>query len=323
MPDEAPSVNTNITHPTSILVEPILNRFQQELSISGYSDRTREMYLHYVKNFLTHVNKDPLSCSREDLVSFMAQKHESGVGSATLALIHAALKYFFHEHLKHNIVEDIKIPKKAKALPTVLSKEEMQALLKALPAGKPRLMGEFLYSSGLRVSEACDMKLSNLNLIENYAKVVEGKGNKDRIVILSKDWVHEIKKHLRKRKTFSEFLFAKKNGTPISPDSVQRWIKEAALKAGIQKQVTPHKLRHSFATHLLENGENIRTIQELLGHANLNTTQVYTHVATEQLKKVQSPLDALRTKKEAPKPESIVKAFPNLGLDKPEEPNST
>lgn len=304
-------------------IDPVLNRFAQELSISGYSDRTQEMYLHYVKNFLTYVKKEPKNCVREDVVAFMAYKHESGAGSATLSLIHAALKYFFHEHLKQNIVEDIKIPKKAKKLPVVLTRDEIKDLMKALPAGKPRLMGEFLYSTGCRVSEACDMKLSDVNFIEGFAKVVEGKGNKDRIIILSKDWIHEMKKLLRKRKTFSEFLFAKKNGTPFSPDSVQRWIKEATLKAGIQKQVSPHKLRHSFGTHLLENGENIRTIQELLGHASLNTTQVYTHVATEQLKKVQSPLDALRAKKASVVHEPIAKVFPNLGLDLPDEEEKT
>ena len=189
--------------------------------------------------------------------------------------------------------EDIKIPKKAKKLPVILTRDEVKALIGAAKLGRNRLIVEFLYSSGVRVSELTKLKIEDINLKEKIAKVVGGKGNKDRIIILSDKWVKKIKKYLDKRKIKNPWLFSKKNGKPLSVDTIQRIIKEAAQKAGIQKEVTPHKLRHSFATHLLEAGENIRKIQELLGHSSLNTTQIYTHVSVDQLKKVVSPLDKL------------------------------
>ena len=192
-----------------------------------------------------------------------------------------------------DVVDDIKNPKKGKKLPTVLTKEEVRALIKAGKVGRDRLIIEFLYSSGCRVSEAVSMKITDLNLKERLAKVRGGKGNKDRIIVLSQKWISSLKRYLKRRKIPSEYIFSKKNGKPISVDTIQRIIRDSTEKAGIPKKVTPHALRHSFATHLLDNGENIRKIQELLGHSNLNTTQIYTKVSVEGLKKVKSPLDNL------------------------------
>ena len=232
----------------------LLERFRQELVIGGYSARTTKMYCLYLRSFLLQVQKKVSEIGRQDIISS---------------------------------------PKKAKTLPTVLTKPEVKALIKAAGKKNRRLIIELLYSSGLRVSEAVKLKTEDLNLKERTARVKGGKGNKDRTVILSKFWIKKFKKSLSKRKTKSPFVFAKKNGMPISTDSVQRLVKKAAKKAGIQKEVTPHTLRHSHATHLLEAGENIRTIQELLGHSSLATTQIYTHVSVESLKKVKSPLDRL------------------------------
>lgn len=270
-----------------------LTKFKQELIISGYSPRTLKMYLLYVESFLDAIQKHPLEITRDDLVGFLANKKEHGASNATLALIHAAMKFFFKKCYKSSVVDEIQIPKKSKHLPTVLTKQEMKELLKASKKGRNRLLLQFLYSSGVRVSESVGMLLENVNFKERIATVKSGKGDKDRIIILSKNWCKFAKKNIEKRKTKSQFLFSKKNGKSITSDTVQRMVRRAAKKAGIAKVVTPHVLRHSFATHLLEAGENIRKIQELLGHANLNTTQIYTHVSTEELKKVVSPLDNL------------------------------
>lgn len=270
-----------------------LNKFRQELIISGYSPRTLKMYLLYVESLLKAIQKAPQEITRDDLVGFLASKKEAGVSNATLALIHAAMKFFFKKCYKSTVVDEIQIPKKSKHLPTVLTKQEMKDLLKATKKGRNRLLLQFVYSSGVRVGESVEMLLENVNFKERIAKVKSGKGDKDRIIILSKNWCKLAKKYVEKRKIKSPYLFSKKNGKPISSDTVQRMVRRAAKKAGISKSVTPHVLRHSFATHLLEAGENIRKIQELLGHANLNTTQIYTHVSTEELKKVTSPLDRL------------------------------
>jgi integrase/recombinase XerD len=207
--------------------------------------------------------------------------------------VHSALKFFFEIVLKKKVLDEIKLPKKEKKLPTILTPKEIKALIKSAKAGRDRTIIELLYSTGIRVSECSKMKVIHLDLNEKMARVESGKGKKDRIIILSKKWIHNLKKYLKRKKVQSEFVFSKKNGKPITPDTIERMVKKYAIKAGIQKKVTPHVLRHSFATHLLESGENIRRIQELLGHSNLSTTQIYTFVSTEELKKVQSPLDKL------------------------------
>ncbi|HLC80086.1 MAG TPA: site-specific tyrosine recombinase/integron integrase [archaeon] len=274
-------------------VKPWVEKLKQELVIAGYSERTVNMYTIFVRDFLEFANKEPQKIERGDIVGFLAKMKEKGNSNATLALAHAAFRYFFKEYLKMSVLDDIKIPKKSKALPVVLTKDEVRDLLKAVKIGRNRLLLQFIYSSGVRVSEAVNMLAENVNLKERIGRVKSGKGNKDRVIILSKNWCRLAKKYLERKKVKSPFLFSKKNGKSLSPDTVQRIVRNATQAAGIQKEITPHALRHSFATHLLEAGENIRNIQELLGHSNLSTTQIYTHVSTEQLKKVNSPLDNL------------------------------
>jgi len=276
---------------------PELKKFKQELLVAGYSAQTIKMYETYARLFFEFAKKPAEQVERGDIISFIAEmKEKHNASNATMALALSALKFFFHTFLHRKIIEDIKVPKKAKKLPVVLTKEELKALFKATKHGRNRLILEFLYSTGCRVSEASKLKVDDLELEEGIARVKGGKGNKDRIIVLSKQWISDIKRYLKKKKKKSEFVFSKKNAKPISSDSIQRIVKEAAEKAGITKDVTPHKLRHSFATHLLENGENIRKIQELLGHSNLSTTQIYTQVTTAELKKVTSPLDAMGKK---------------------------
>ena len=287
---------------TVVLQNPWLKRMEQELLIAGYSDQTTKMYTLYVEDFLAHARKGPLECAREDIVSYMALlKQERHVANSTLGLVLAALKYFFHGVLHHKIAEDIKTPKKAKTLPSVLTREEVRSLFKAVSNRRDRLMLEFLYSTGCRVSECVKLKVDDLDFLEGIARVRGGKGNKDRIVVLSKKWTVEIKKYLNRKKVKSAFVFSKKNGKPLTTDLVERVVRAAKETAHIAKEVTPHTLRHSFATHLLESGESIRKIQELLGHASLNTTQIYAHVSLQELKKVESPLDRLKAPKEAKK----------------------
>ncbi|PIN85521.1 MAG: recombinase XerC [Candidatus Diapherotrites archaeon CG11_big_fil_rev_8_21_14_0_20_37_9] len=274
-------------------INPHIKRFKQELIISGYSQKTIKMYCLYLQELLNYLKKEPIQINREDVVGYLAEKKGNGASNATLALIHASLKFFFHTILKLKIIDEIKTPKKNKHLPTVLTKDEMKELLKATKKGRNRLLLQFIYSSGVRVSEAANMKLEEINFKEKIGKVKSGKGDKDRIIILSKNWCKLAKNYVDRKKVKSPWLFSKKNGKKLSSDSIQRMVRKATKKAGITKIVTPHTLRHSFATHLLEAGVNIRNIQELLGHASLNTTQIYTHVSTEQLKKVESPFDKL------------------------------
>lgn len=271
----------------------ILKRFKEELVVAGYSARTIEMYLCYVEELFDFVQKPPARIGRADIISFLAKKKAENVKGTTMALVYAALKFFFHSHLKLNIMDDIKRPKKGKKLPVVMTKEEVKAIITAAPRKRDKLILKLLYSSGLRVSEIVNLKIRDLDLGEKTATVRGGKGNKDRLIILSESWIDEIKEYFSKRCYQSEYVFSKGNGMPLSVDTVQRIVRESRERAGIKKNITPHSFRHSFATHLLEAGENIRKIQELLGHSNLSTTQIYTKVSTDELKKVKSPLDSL------------------------------
>jgi len=224
--------------------KPFVEKFRQELVIAGYSERTIKMYLLYVEALLASANKDPTKIERSDIVSFLAKKKEKGSANTTLGLVHAALTFFFKNYLKMPIMEEITTPKKAKHLPVVLTKDEVRDLLKATKLGRNRLILQFIYSSGVRVSEAVNMKADEINLKERMGKVKSGKGDKDRIIILSKNWCRLAKKYLDRKKVKSPFLFSKKNGKQLTPDTVQRIVRDAAEKAGIQKEVTPHTLRH-------------------------------------------------------------------------------
>lgn len=269
----------------------IVTPFKQELMVTGYSQRTTKMYVLYVQKFFEYCQKHPEAVTKHDVVGFLAQAREKNVSNATLALMHASLKFFFEQHLNQKLIDDVKIPKKAKKLPSVLSIAELKEVFSFTKPGRNRLCLQFIYSTGCRVSEAVKMKIHDLDMENGTASVRGGKGNKDRVVVLSQKWITEIKKYFKRKKVPSEFVFSKKNGKSISTDTVERIIRHAAKEAGITKRVTPHVLRHSFATHLLDSGENIRKIQVLLGHSNLSTTAIYTHVSKEELKKVQSPLD--------------------------------
>lgn len=283
--------NTPATNPFHIQHTKILTQFKQELMVTGYSPRTTKMYLIYVQKLLEQTPKLPMDMDKQDIVSFLATAREKNVSNATLSLMHSALKFFFQQHIGKKIIDDVKIPKKGKKLPSVLTINELKEIFKHTKVGRNRLLLQFIYSTGVRVSEAVKMRVEELDFENATANVKSGKGNKDRVVVLSQKWITFIKKYLNRKKIQSEFVFSKKNGKPLSTDTVERIIRHAAKDAGITKRVTPHVLRHSFATHLLDSGENIRKIQILLGHANLSTTSIYTHVSKEELRKVQSPLD--------------------------------
>lgn len=215
---------------------------------------------------------------------------ERNVSAKSIILIKAALKFFYDEVLRKNIV-NIKSPKVSQKLPIVLTKEEVKKLINSVKNEKHRLMIALLYSSGLRLSELVNLKVGDIELEERIGWVRSGKGAKDRLFIIPNVLVEDLKKHIRQKEE-TDYIFEGHQGL-MSPRNVQKIVSLATKNAGINKPVHVHTLRHTFATHLLESGEDIRKIQELLGHANLSTTQIYTHVSTEELKKIKNPLDSL------------------------------
>ena len=289
-----------------------LEKLELELRLRGFSQKTIDSYIFHNKKFLefTRLQKkanfqtsltekgnqrQPENITREDIKTYLAYLiSEKKQSPSSVNLVLCALKFFYEGVLEKDIFKKIKTPKQEKKIPMVLTKEEIFAMINSIKNKKHKLLIELLYSSGLRVSEAVALKTENINLDERIAKIVAGKGKKDRLVILSRNLSKNLKKYLDKRKFESQYVFPtqKNKKEHLSIRQAQKIVNKAAKKAGIKKRVFCHALRSSFATHLLEAGTDIRIIQELLGHTNLQTTQRYTKVSTEQLKKVKSPLDS-------------------------------
>jgi len=271
-------------------MEEFLKGLEAELKLRAFSQNTVAAYMLWNEKFLNFVGKNPNDIVEDDIKDFIVQKMSEGVSPKTVILMRAALKFFYDGMLKKNIV-NIKSPKVSQSLPTVLTKEEIKKLIDATGNKTHKLMIMFLYSSGIRLSELVNLKVGNLELEQAMGWVRSGKGAKDRLFVISKNLAEELK-IFAAAKGRDDFLFQGRNGRMTSRN-VQKIVASSAKKAGISKNVHPHTLRHSLATHLLEDGTDIRKIQILLGHSNLSTTQIYTHVSMEELKKIKNPLDVL------------------------------
>ena len=265
-----------------------IDKLQTELKLRGFSPLTTRNYSFFVEKFLKSCGKESGFVDQEDAKKYLASLYDSK-SKNTIMLAAASLKFFFQEVIKKEF-NDVRIPKKDKKLPEVLTKEEVLKLINGAETRKSRLILSLLYSSGLRVSELVHLKPSDISFSENTGWVRGGKGSKDRMFILSNGLGTELQEYLKKHKECG-YLFSQDK--PLTTRNVQKIVKHVRLRAGMQKRVTPHTLRHSFATHLLEAGTDIRMIQALLGHSSLNTTQLYTHISSTEMRKIVNPLDML------------------------------
>ena len=272
-------------------VKEVVQKIEIELKIQGKSPRTQKMYTFFNRNFLEFIKKDPDSITEDDIKAYFAYLlSEKKNDPASVALARSSLKFFYDDILKKKLLVGIKTPKKVRRIPEVLSKEEIKRLIDNSGSLRNKILVEFLYSSGLRVSELAKLKVRDINLEEKTGLLKEGKGGKDRFFILSEVLVKDLREYLKNNK--SEYLLPSSNSS-ITTRSIQKAIQRIAKRANIQRKVYPHLLRHTFATHLLESGVDIRHIQELLAHSSLQTTQFYVQVSTKELKKIKSPLDNL------------------------------
>lgn len=268
-----------------------LERLETELKISKSSPHTIKNYVRANREFLNFIKKPPENVVEDDVKKYLAEISDRS--SMSLIVFLSAIKYAFQNILKKDPTIAIKRPKREKRLPTVLTKDEVKTLLHTIENKKSKLMISLIYACGFRVSELVNLKISDLDFSDNIGHVTQGKGKKDRIFNIPAFLKKSLEKRARiQTENNEEYLFTGPNGK-LSDRNIQKMIKKYAKKAGLTKDVHPHTLRHSFATHLLENNIDIRKIQELLGHSDLSTTQIYTHVSTAELKKVKSPIDNL------------------------------
>ncbi len=267
-----------------------VDTLKSELKLRGFSPLTVRNYSFFAEKFLQRIQKNPSEVTQDDAKLYLSELFDTK-SKNTIMLAAAALKFYYQEVLKKDFGE-VRIPKKEKRLPEVLSKDEVRRLLESCDTTKSRLIVSLLYSAGLRVSELVNLKVSDVNFQEHTGWVRRGKGAKDRLFTLSSVLGQDLQAYLSGREHI--YIFSKSE--PLTTRNIQKIIFGLRKRAGIQKKITPHTLRHSYATHLLEQGTDIRVIQALLGHSNLNTTQLYTHINSDQLKKVQNPFDVLMQK---------------------------
>jgi len=264
-----------------------LKKLEVELKISKNSNYTIRNYTTSNKALLNFIKKQPNKITTEDVKLHLAENIVDKAATSTILFL-AAIKYAYTSILNNDITASIKRPKKEQKLPTILSKNEIKKLLTELKTEKSKLMISLIYACGFRVSELTNLKTSDLNFPEKIGHIRQAKGNKDRIFNIPDFLIEDLQHQANKNQ---EYLFQGRTGK-ISTRNIQKIVSSAAKRADL-KNVHCHTLRHSFATHLLENGVDIRKIQELLGHADLSTTQIYTHVSNEELKKIKSPIETL------------------------------
>lgn len=272
--------------------QQFLEKIETELRISKNSDYTLRNYLKANSSLMEFSKKNPDEINSDDVKKFIAKKLSAG-SSMSIIVFLSAIRYAFSNILNKDPTIQIKRPKREKKIPVVMTKDEVKKLINSLESKKSKLMISLMYACGMRVSELTNLKVDDLDITEKIGNIRQAKGKKDRIFnipnFLMNDLIEQIEIQQEKN---SPFLFSGPNGK-LSTRNLQKIVSKASRKAGIKKNIHPHTLRHSFATHLLENNVDIRKIQELLGHADLSTTQIYTHVSTEELKKIKSPLDEL------------------------------
>jgi len=285
--------------------KPVLNHTQimetakKELKLRGYSQKTRKAYLHHIGRYTRFFPKDPKELDEEhikDYILHLIDKEKVSRSYHNQAV--SAIKFLYDRVLNMpRTVDDLPRPRKEKKLPVVLNHEDVMQILESVGNIKHKAILMLIYSAGLRVSEVVKLKTGDIDVKRKLIHVKGAKGRKDRYTILSDVALETLDIYLKSYQP-QKWLFAgAKKTNHLSTRSVQKIFDNAVKSAGITKDVSVHTLRHSFATHLLESGVDLRYIQELLGHKSSKTTEIYTHVSTRDLGKIRSPLDNLFKKK--------------------------
>jgi site-specific recombinase XerD len=273
-----------------------IHQIEIELRSRKYSPKTRNAYIYYNQSFCRWLNKPPHMVNQEDIKRYLAYlEKEKKLSASSMNLALSALKFFYEQVLKRDIVREQRRPRQDKRLPVVLSRTEIKAILEVETNPKHHLLLMLVYSAGLRVSEAVSLKRNDIDIARKSILLTAAKGRKDRHTLLSDQVIKCLSRYYILTGKHTWLFPGAAPASHLSIRSAQSVCTQALKKAGIQKAASIHSLRHSFATHLLENGTDIRYIQELLGHASLRTTERYTHVAHRTILKITSPLDSLHS----------------------------
>lgn len=296
----------------------IKNEYKRYLQVElSLSKRTVDGYMAEIKRYCAFLEDCGVTngemITREIIENYVAMRYQSGLEETTLAHTITILRSFHHylvldQHASHDVSCFLESPKLKKKIPSALSEKEVLSFFEALPMDtstdrRNRCMFELMYATGLRASELCTLTMHNLHLNAGYI-VCKGKGNKERMLPVAPSVVAHLENYIQKdrpellKKKNSQYLFITKHANPLTKERLWAILQELAKKTPVTKHLHPHLLRHTFATHLLENGADLRSIQELLGHENIATTTIYTHVSTKKMSEAYQSFHPRRKKGE-------------------------
>jgi integrase/recombinase XerD len=275
-------------------INPLRQRMIDDMTARRFKEKVQKDYVRHVRTFTAFLGRSPDTATKEDLRRFQLHLAQQQISPGSINAAVTALRFFFTVTLERpDLVRPLTIVNKPRRAPVVLSQEEVALLLEAAPGLKYKAALSVAYGAGLRVSEVANLKVSDIDRERMTLRVEQGKGQRDRTVMLSPRLLQLLREWWKAARP-QVWLFPGQNPiNPVTPRQLNRAVTAAKTLAGITKRVSPHTLRHSFATHLLEQGVDIRVIQVLLGHAKLETTALYTRVAVNTVRDIESPLDRL------------------------------
>jgi integrase/recombinase XerD len=275
-------------------ISPLRRRMIEDMMVRNFVEKTCNDYIRQVRTFTAFLGRSPDTATAEDLRRFQLHQSQSGVRPPSMNNAVAALRFFFAITLdRPEMARHLTFVREPRKIPVVLSLEEVARLLEAAPGPKYKAALSAAYGAGLRVSEVVSLKVSDIDSQRMLLRIEQGKGRKDRFAMLSAKLLELLRDWYRIARPAVWLFPGRDPMLPMTTRQFTRAVHAAANMAEIKKRVTPHTLRHSFATHLLEQNTDVRLIQVLLGHAKVDTTQLYTHVATNVIRAVMSPLDRL------------------------------
>ena len=283
-------------------ISPLRKRMIEDMALRNMAPSTQAAYVRSVTRFAAHYRASPDKFTFEDVRRFQVHLISQGLKTATIIPIMCALRFLYGTTLgMKDVAGQIPLARKEDTLPTVLSRDEVLRFLKAIPDLKMRTICTTIYAAGLRVSEVVALTAVDIDSQRMVIQIRQGKGRKDRYVMLSEQLLVILRNYYKHERPPIACLFPGQDGEhPVTSRTVQRACREAADTAGLAKSVTVHTLRHCFATHLLEQGVDIRVIQDLLGHRHITSTTRYARVALNTIRQIQSPLELLNIGPSAP-----------------------
>ncbi len=271
------------------MFEDDLTNVKRELTLRSLSKNTIKNYTYCLKEYFLFANPNYQKLDVAIIKEFLLKKQSDNYSPQTVALHLNAIKFYYYEIIKDNRQINLKFPKRTKKLPIVLSHNEVVRILHQINNEKHSLIIGLSYGAGLRISEVVNLKMRDVDFENKMIHIKQSKGKKDRITVLPERLRIDLWNFISKKEA-GDYVFPSSYDGKLTTRTVQKIFKQALKKTNIKKDATFHSLRHSFATHLLENGTDVRYVQELLGHANIRTTQIYTQVTNLSLKKIKSPL---------------------------------